>query len=64
MCPSGYTSENGFTSGNPYESELKAAVIRKAQQVIMLLASDKVGRSMPYTFAHDEDIDILITDSL
>ena len=64
MCTSGYTPENGYTSGNPYESELKAAVIRKAQQVIMLLASDKVGRSMPYTFAHDEDIDILITDTL
>ncbi len=62
MCTSGYTPENGFTSGNPYESELKASVIRKAHQVIMLLAADKIGRSMPYTFAHDEDIDILITD--
>ena len=28
----------------------------------MMLDSSKIGKIMPYTFAHLEDIDVLITD--
>jgi len=62
MATSGFSLDNGFTSGNPYESEIKAEVIRKARRVIMLMNTDKIDRNMPYTFAHLEDIDVLICE--
>ena len=64
MATSAFSLDNGFTSGNPYESEIKAEVIRKARRVIMLMNTDKIGRNMPYTFAHMEDIDVLICEKL
>lgn len=62
MGASGFTLENGFTNGNANESELKRLVISKAHKVIMIMNSSKIGRSMLYTFARPEDIDILVTD--
>lgn len=62
MATSAFSLENGFTSGNPYESEIKAEVIRKARRVIMLMNTDKIDRNMPYTFAHMEDINVLICE--
>ena len=41
---------------------LKNGFISKAEKVIMLIDSSKFGKTMPFTFAHMEDIDILITD--
>ena len=62
MATSGYSVENGFSSGNPYEASIKTEIIRKAHKVIMLMSSDKVGRNLPYTFARMEDIDVLICE--
>ena len=62
MATSAFSLENGFTSGNPYESEIKAEVIRKARRVIMLMNTDKIDRNMPYTCAHMEDINVLICE--
>ena len=64
MATSAFSLENGFTSGNPYESEIKAEVIRKARRVIMLMNTDKIDRNMPYTFAHMEDINVLICEKM
>ena len=62
MATSGYTVSGGFTSGNPYEAELKTEVIRKARRVIMLMTTDKIDRNLPYTFAQMSDIDVLICE--
>ena len=62
MATSGYSVENGFSSGNPYEASIKTEIVRKAHKVIMLMSSDKVGRNLPYTFARMEDIDVLICE--
>jgi DeoR/GlpR family transcriptional regulator of sugar metabolism len=62
MATSGYSVSNGFTSGIFSEQRLKKKVIEKAQQVIMLLDSSKLDRSLPYTFADMRDVDILICD--
>lgn len=62
ISPSGFSLKNGFTSGNWNESELKRLVVERAEKVIVLLSSDKIDRSMPYTFGHLEDIDLIITE--
>lgn len=62
MATSGFSLNSGFTSGNAYESELKAEVIRKARKVVMLLTGSKINRDLPYTFAQMSDIDVLICE--
>jgi DeoR family fructose operon transcriptional repressor len=59
---SAFSLKNGFTVGNYEEGVLKKSIISKAEKVIMLIDSSKFGKTMPFTFAHMEDIDILITD--
>ncbi len=63
MSPSGFTLRTGFTSGSQSESMLKRAVIAKADQVVMLMDTTKIGRSLPFTFATLRDIDTLICDT-
>ena len=58
----GYSPTTGFTTSFYEDSELKRVVIKKAQKIIVLMDSSKVGKILPYTFAVPEDIDILITD--
>ncbi len=62
MAASGYAHGSGFTVGEHFECELKRMVLTKAARVILLMDSSKVGKSMPYTFAQPQDIDILICD--
>lgn len=62
MGTSGFSMSDGFTSGNPYESELKADVCAKARRTIMLMDTTKIGMNMPYTFARLEDIDVLVCE--
>ncbi|MBQ8944493.1 MAG: DeoR/GlpR transcriptional regulator, partial [Clostridia bacterium] len=62
VAASAFSEENGFTVGNNSECELKRAVVKKAKKVIMLCDSAKFGKSMPYTFATLEDVDVLITE--
>ena len=63
MAPSGFSLQNGFTSGAQNESLLKRAVMKKAAKVVMLMDSSKIGRSLPFTFATLADIDMLITEA-
>lgn len=59
---SAFSLKNGFTVGNYEEGVLKKSIISKAEKVIMLIDSSKFVKTMPFTFAHMEDVDILITD--
>ena len=63
MATSGYSQSGGFTVGEHFECELKRTVIAKAEKVIMLMDSSKIGKSMPFTFARPNEIYILICDS-
>ena len=63
MSPSGFSLRTGFTSGSQSESLLKGTVISKAAKVVMLMDNSKIGRSLPFTFAHLSDIDMLICDA-
>jgi DeoR/GlpR family transcriptional regulator of sugar metabolism len=63
MSSSGFSAKDGFTCGNYSEAELKKTIIKKANRVIMLMDSNKVDKSLIFTFASIKDIDIIITDS-
>ena len=62
MATSGFSMENGFTSGIYTESELKKEVIHRARKTIMLMDSSKIDKIMTFTFAYLDDIDILSSD--
>lgn len=62
IAPSGYSSKGGFTVGNYAECEVKRAIIKKANKVIMLMEGEKINKSLPFTFATLKDIDIIITN--
>lgn len=58
----GFTMRTGFTVSVFDDCELKRSVISKAQKVVLLMDSSKVGKVMPFTFATPDSIDILVTD--
>ncbi len=62
LSPSGLSGKSGFTGGNYAECELKRAVVEKADRVIMLMDSSKIGRSLPYTFCTLDKVTTLICD--
>ena len=62
MVASAFSPESGFTCGNYSDSELKKSIIKKAKQVIIMVDNSKFEKSMPYTFANFEDIDVIITN--
>lgn len=62
MATSGFSLEYGFTSGSYTDTEVKTAVINRARRTIMLVDSSKIDRSLPTTFAHLSDVDIMVTD--
>ena len=62
MAASGFSFDTGFTVSNIYECELKRKVVSRAKKVIMLLDTNKFDKSMPFTYAHLEDVNILICE--
>lgn len=62
MGSSGFSNGSGFTAGDFAECEFKRAVITRAERVIMLMDSSKLGVNMPYTFARPRDINVMVSD--
>ncbi len=62
ISTSAFTVQNGFSCGSMVEADLLKMARRKAKSMYMMLDSSKIGKIMPHTFAHLEDIDVLITD--
>lgn len=62
MAASGFSVENGFTSGTYTECEIKKEVVNRARKTIVLMDSKKIDKIMPFTFAYMEDIDVLVSD--
>jgi len=63
ISPSGFSLQSGFTSGNFSECELKSSVLSKARKTVIILASEKIGKSLPFTFAKLSEVDVIITDA-
>ncbi len=62
MATSAYAPASGFSVGEHFEGELKRAVTMKAEKIVVLMDSSKLNKSMPYTFARPQDIDVLVCD--
>ena len=62
MSSSGFSVEHGFTVSNMYECELKKKIISRAKKIILMIDSSKIGKTLPFTFAHLKDINTLITE--
>jgi len=58
----GYTPEAGFTDPNLMDTQVKKAMIRSAEKVVMLLDSSKFGKRFLSPVASLTDIHILVTD--
>ena len=64
MATTGYIKETGeFSCGSQAEAQVKRKIIQRADHVIMLLDSSKVGKKPPYTFAKLENIDCMVVDN-
>lgn len=62
LAVTGFSLEHGFTCGTEVDDELRHSAIRRANQVVALMDSSKVGRTYPVTYAAINDIDVLISD--
>ena len=62
LSTTGYSEKGGFSVGSYTECMLKRKVIQKAGRVILLMDRSKLGRTLPFTFAELEDIDVFICD--
>lgn len=58
----GYMSGRGFTCGSEEECELKRAVIRRSEKVILLMDANKVGITSTFTFCDLDDVDTVVSD--
>lgn len=58
----GFTFESGLTDFNLYEVTLKKEMIKRAENVIALIDSTKIGKNSSAVFAETEHVDTLISD--
>ena len=58
----GYSPEAGFTCRSETRREMEQAIISRADKVVVLMDSQKVGAVSPFTICGPEDIDVIISD--
>ncbi|SEO54438.1 DeoR/GlpR family DNA-binding transcription regulator [Paenibacillus sp. OV219] len=58
----GYSHEEGFTDPNLMDTQVKKAMMRSAEKVVILLDSSKIGKRFFSTVAHLGDIHAFVTD--
>jgi DeoR family fructose operon transcriptional repressor len=63
ISTSGFTLEQGVTTSNILEAELKKTMIAHAERVVLLADHSKFGSARSLTVEPLSSIDILITDS-
>lgn len=57
----GISPEAGLTEVNEYEMRMKQALLSRCMMKIAILDSSKWGRVAPHTYAHQTDLDLIIT---
>lgn len=57
-----YSPEAGFSCGVEEESQLKRAVMRRAEQVAVMLDSSKLGLKSSFSICGLEEVDIILSD--
>lgn len=59
----GYTMEEGLTTPNPYEAEVKRNIVQRSKECILLADSEKYGNISMAKVADISEITALVTDS-
>ena len=62
MATTAYSYKDGFSCAERAEAELKSYVISRARKRIMLLDSSKLDKTLSYTFAKIDNLDVLVVD--
>jgi len=60
---SGFTAENGHTTPNSDDAQIKEAIMRVSEEIYVLVDASKYGDQCLTRFAHLRDVDLTITDS-
>ncbi len=63
LSAKGFSARSGFTDAHLAEVETKERLIAAASLVVVLLDHSKFGREALGTFAHADEVDIVVTDS-
>ncbi|WP_031514189.1 DeoR/GlpR family DNA-binding transcription regulator [Desulfofalx alkaliphila] len=63
LATTGLSIDRGLSTNNMQESEIKQSMIEAAKQVVLVAHSAKFGQVCYHTFAHWDQIDVLVTDS-
>lgn len=63
MGTNGITPDNGLTTPDQAEAEVKAAMVKAAARVVCLADHSKVGLSQLCRFANLDVVDVLVTDT-
>ncbi|MBI4901784.1 MAG: DeoR/GlpR transcriptional regulator, partial [Actinobacteria bacterium] len=63
MGTNGITPDNGLTTPDQSEAEVKAAMVKSAARVVCLVDHTKVGLSQLCQFASLDEVDVVVTDS-
>lgn len=61
---SGCSAEAGFTCGTEADMLVKRKMIQKARTSVMMCGKEKLSCLMPFTFAHLEEVNLMITDGV
>jgi DeoR family transcriptional regulator, aga operon transcriptional repressor len=62
MGTTGFAPGRGFSCGSEEEYTLKQQIIHSAEQVIMLMDSQKTGYAYPFSSAQVKDVDVVVSD--
>jgi DeoR/GlpR family transcriptional regulator of sugar metabolism len=60
----GFTLEDGMTTTDPAEAYTKECIMQRANQVVLLADSSKIGAPSFARSGKCEDVDILVTDAI
>ena len=63
VSATGFTLEHGFTDPNPLEAQVRRAMVRCAERVVVLLDSTKFGVVSLVTVAPANGVDAIVTDT-
>lgn len=58
----GFSAERGFTTPDPAEADVKAAMVAAARRTVVLADSSKHHADALVRFARTSDVDVLVTD--
>lgn len=63
VASSGFSISGGFSCGRYNEGAVKRKVLKKARKKIILMDDSKFNKSLMFTFASADDVDLLITNA-